>query len=102
MRYRFRTLCALVAATGLVVAACTSGGGAAPPGGVPGGGQANAPASYPRNETLFTSGTQWGPPANWNPIMSGWYRCAGLSAIPCGSAFFRCWRSNRPASEATW
>lgn len=23
---------------------------------------------YPRNETLFTSGTQWGPPSSWNPI----------------------------------
>ncbi|WP_425955291.1 ABC transporter substrate-binding protein [Xylanimonas sp. McL0601] len=23
---------------------------------------------YPRNETVFTSGAQWGPPSSWNPI----------------------------------
>jgi peptide/nickel transport system substrate-binding protein len=27
------------------------------------------PVTYPRTETLYTSGTQWGPPSNWNPIM---------------------------------
>ncbi|MCS7350522.1 MAG: ABC transporter substrate-binding protein [Anaerolineae bacterium] len=26
---------------------------------------------YPREETLYTSGTQWGPPSNWNPIQVG-------------------------------
>src|SRR5690606_41439593 len=35
-------------------------------------GPASAPAggdtSFPRNETLYTSGTQYGPPSNWNPI----------------------------------
>lgn len=25
-------------------------------------------SSYPREETLFTSGQQWGPPSSWNPI----------------------------------
>src|SRR5690625_1298179 len=25
-------------------------------------------SSYPREETVFTSGTQWGPPSSWNPI----------------------------------
>jgi peptide/nickel transport system substrate-binding protein len=65
MRDRFRSLILLVAA-GLVMAACTSGGNNAP-GGVPQG-QGGTPTSYPRNETLFTSGTQWGPPASWNPI----------------------------------
>jgi peptide/nickel transport system substrate-binding protein len=24
---------------------------------------------YPRNETLYTSGTQWGPPNSWNPVV---------------------------------
>jgi peptide/nickel transport system substrate-binding protein len=24
---------------------------------------------YERNETLYTSGTQWGPPSNWNPFV---------------------------------
>ncbi|WP_322798465.1 ABC transporter substrate-binding protein [Thermoflexus sp.] len=28
---------------------------------------------YPREETLYTSGTQWGPPSNWNPIQVGTY-----------------------------
>lgn len=23
---------------------------------------------YPRNETVFTSGNQWGPPSTWNPV----------------------------------
>ena len=27
---------------------------------------------YPRDETLYTSGTQWGPPGNWNPISDGY------------------------------
>lgn len=25
-------------------------------------------SSYPREETVFTSGQQWGPPSSWNPI----------------------------------
>lgn len=69
MRNRLRSLTLLVA-SGLVMAACTSGGESAPPGGVPGANptaQAQ-PGSYPRNETLFTSGAQWGPPSSWNPI----------------------------------
>ena len=23
---------------------------------------------FPRNETIFTTGTMWGPPSHWNPI----------------------------------
>ncbi len=26
---------------------------------------------YPRNETLYTSGKQWGPPSSWNPLTGG-------------------------------
>lgn len=26
---------------------------------------------YPREKTLYTSGTQWGPPSNWNPLQTG-------------------------------
>ncbi|GHD17954.1 ABC transporter substrate-binding protein [Nocardiopsis kunsanensis] len=26
---------------------------------------------YPRDETLYTTGTAWGPPVNWNPLMPG-------------------------------
>ncbi len=29
--------------------------------------------AYKREETLYTSGTQWGPPSNWNPFMLGNY-----------------------------
>jgi len=33
-----------------------------------------APAvEFARNETLYTSGKQWGPPTNWNPIMTWAY-----------------------------
>ncbi|MFZ6028940.1 MAG: ABC transporter substrate-binding protein [Chloroflexota bacterium] len=28
---------------------------------------------YARNETLYTSGTQWGPPSSWNPFNTGGY-----------------------------
>jgi len=28
---------------------------------------------YERNETLYTSGTQWGPPSSWNPYNTGGY-----------------------------
>lgn len=63
MRNRLRFL-AVLAAAGLMAAACT---------GVDGGEEGTAPGSYPRNETLFTSGTQWGPPANWNPVMNWAY-----------------------------
>ncbi|MFC7327425.1 ABC transporter substrate-binding protein [Marinactinospora rubrisoli] len=30
-------------------------------------------AGYPREQTLYTTGAQWGPPANWNPIMTWEY-----------------------------
>jgi peptide/nickel transport system substrate-binding protein len=60
MRSRFGSLIPLLTAS-LVLAACTSGGaGSSPPGGVPGQQQSGQPTSYPRNETLFTSGTQCG------------------------------------------
>jgi peptide/nickel transport system substrate-binding protein len=58
MRKRSKFL-TLLLSVGLVAAACT---------GAEGGGAGDASGSYPRNETLFTSGTQWGPPSNWNPF----------------------------------
>ena len=33
---------------------------------------------YPRNETLYTSGTQWGAPSSWNPLNSGGYATGTL------------------------
>jgi len=35
-----------------------------------------APAAgevFERSETLYTSGTQWGPPSSWNPFNTGNY-----------------------------
>jgi peptide/nickel transport system substrate-binding protein len=58
MRKRSRFLI-LVLSVGLFAAACT---------GAEGGSSDTASGSYPRNQTLFTSGTQWGPPSNWNPF----------------------------------
>ncbi len=28
---------------------------------------------FPRSQTLYTGGKQWGPPSNWNPFMTGNY-----------------------------
>ncbi|MFJ3405599.1 ABC transporter substrate-binding protein [Promicromonospora sp. NPDC090134] len=75
---RSRGVLALVAATaaGALLAGCSGGGGSAPTTSNPyasaeGMDSANAlVAEYPREETLFTSGTQWGPPTSWNPIPS--------------------------------
>jgi peptide/nickel transport system substrate-binding protein len=59
----------------LVVAGCTGSDDTADEDAAPGDIGA-APldgdlTSFPRNETLFTTGVAWGPPANWNPITSG-------------------------------
>ncbi|PRY01713.1 ABC transporter substrate-binding protein [Allonocardiopsis opalescens] len=61
---------AVAAAAALVAAGCTGGSGGA--GGTPG--------SYPREETLFVSGSLWGPPANWNPLMT-WEHAAGTKGL---------------------
>ena len=72
MRDKLR-LAIVVSVVCLLVAACTgndSGSGSTSGQGQQAGGTPAAnPASYPRNETLYTSGTQWGPPNSWNPIM---------------------------------
>ncbi|MFI6481979.1 ABC transporter substrate-binding protein [Nonomuraea sp. NPDC050663] len=80
MRNSWRLLTPLVAA-GLAVAACSSGGtpqtgGQATPGGSapPATQPAQQPAQageFPRNETLYSTGTMWGPPANFNPMDEG-------------------------------
>lgn len=61
-RLRYLAVLLLV---GLTASAC--------PGADPGNQASNnTPAGqYPRNETLYTSGTQWGPPNSWNPIIPG-------------------------------
>lgn len=50
---------AALAAMALVATACSGDGGDGGSG------------SYPRDETLYTTGTAWGPPVNWNPLMPG-------------------------------
>ena len=71
----------------LLVAACTGNGSGSGSGSGSGAGQGQAggtpaanPASYPRNETLYTSGSQWGPPNNWNPIMD-WQYATGTEGL---------------------
>ncbi|MDT0331263.1 ABC transporter substrate-binding protein [Nocardiopsis lambiniae] len=54
---------AALAALALAVTACSGDGG----------GNEGGSGEYPRNETLYTTGTAWGPPANWNPYMQGQY-----------------------------
>jgi peptide/nickel transport system substrate-binding protein len=60
MRSRLAPIAGLLLAVALTASACPgdSGNNAGPAG----------PGGYPRNETLYTSGTQWGPPNSWNPI----------------------------------
>ena len=59
-----RTAIALsaVAALAVVVAVFTSGAGAKP----------TSTDALPRNETLYTSGTAWGPFTNFNPLRPGY------------------------------
>ena len=71
MRKRTRFLSVLLAA-GLLAAGCT---------GAEGGDSSTTSGSYPRNQTLFTSGTQWGVPANWNPIMNWAYATGTVGLV---------------------
>ncbi len=43
--------------------------------------EAAVPTTYPRNETLYTSGTQYGPPNSWNPIVSWGYATGTLGLL---------------------
>ncbi|MEO3814765.1 ABC transporter substrate-binding protein [Sphaerisporangium sp. B11E5] len=90
MRNRARYLVPLIVA-GVVAAGCT-GGGSTPPASQ-GSGSASAPAanpanpnSLPRNETLYMSGTQWGPPANFNPIRE-WDSATGTKGLAYETLF---------------
>ncbi|MGI5267776.1 ABC transporter substrate-binding protein [Nonomuraea sp. CA-218870] len=83
MQTRARILIPLLAA-GTLATACTGGGGTAAP--TPQTSQAgSAPAQadaggLPRNETLYTTGVQWGPPANFNPIRE-WDSATGTKGL---------------------
>ncbi|WP_188187225.1 ABC transporter substrate-binding protein [Nonomuraea sp. SYSU D8015] len=83
MRNRARIMIPLVAA-GLLATACTGGGSTpTPPASQPQSQGAAAPANpdqLPRAETLYTTGTQWGPPANYNPIRE-WDSAVGTKGL---------------------
>ncbi|HSK95205.1 MAG TPA: ABC transporter substrate-binding protein [Euzebyales bacterium] len=92
--YKRRLLLTLVLVLSLVLAACggasetqdsSEGSEPAAEGAAP-----SAPAvddsQYERSETLYTSGTMWGPPANWNPFMS-WARATGTFGLLYESLF---------------
>jgi peptide/nickel transport system substrate-binding protein len=58
MRTRLSRLASLLVIVVVAAAACSGGGD-----------ESGGPAGeFPRNETLFTSGQQWGPPSSWNPL----------------------------------
>lgn len=38
-------------------------------------------SEYPRDQTLYTSGTQWGPPSSWNPIQDWGYAMGTLGLV---------------------
>ncbi|WP_255949769.1 ABC transporter substrate-binding protein [Streptomyces odontomachi] len=79
MGIRVRMITAL-AVIGLAATACTGGGAAG------GGGAGGKGGSLPRNETLYTSGTQWGPPANYNPIRD-WDSATGTKGLAYETLF---------------
>jgi peptide/nickel transport system substrate-binding protein len=37
--------------------------------------------TYERSETLYTSGTQWGPPSSWNPFNTGGYAMGTIGLV---------------------
>lgn len=75
-----KRLAALLAVASIVVGACGStssstspSAGGATPSAAASAGESAAPTqgtseTYPRNETLYTTGKQWGPPSTWNPL----------------------------------
>ena len=72
MRNRLRIL-TLLSVVGLV-AACGAGASPTPapasqaPATQAPATEAPGPETYPRNETIYTTGKQWGPPSTWNPL----------------------------------
>jgi peptide/nickel transport system substrate-binding protein len=55
----------------VIVASACSSTAATPSGAAPTGGASASAApvqQYPRNETLYTTGKQWGAPSTWNPL----------------------------------
>ncbi|MFH8737005.1 ABC transporter substrate-binding protein [Streptomyces sp. NPDC017964] len=82
MRIRARWF-TLLAVGGLIATACTSGGSSTngdKSDGTSGGG------AMARNETLYTTGTQWGPPANYNPLHN-WDHATGTKGLAYETLF---------------
>jgi peptide/nickel transport system substrate-binding protein len=73
---------------GLTATACTGGGSSSDGGGGSGGGGGNATAggALPRNETLYTAGTQSAPPANFNPLRD-WDHATGTKGLAYETLF---------------
>lgn len=42
---------------------------------------AQGPTTFARNETLYTTGVQWGPPSSWNPWNGGGYSVGTVGLI---------------------
>ncbi|HEX2997460.1 MAG TPA: ABC transporter substrate-binding protein, partial [Anaerolineales bacterium] len=42
---------------------------------------AGEPVVFERSETLYTSGTQWGPPSSWNPFNGGGYAMGTIGLV---------------------
>ncbi|RPI92809.1 MAG: ABC transporter substrate-binding protein [Chloroflexi bacterium] len=42
---------------------------------------ADNPVVFERSETLYTSGTQWGPPSSWNPFNGGGYAMGTIGLV---------------------
>jgi peptide/nickel transport system substrate-binding protein len=75
-RWRYGTAAVAVLSLG-VVSACTNSSSSSTPASSSGASSSASAAgngatlSFPRNETLYTSGTAYGPPVNWNPLAIG-------------------------------
>ncbi|UOE21802.1 ABC transporter substrate-binding protein [Thermobifida halotolerans] len=67
-RYRFLIPLALVSLMATSCASDTEGDG-------------GAAGDYPRAETLYTGGTQWGPPSTWNPLDTGNYATGTVGLV---------------------
>ncbi|GII81927.1 ABC transporter substrate-binding protein [Sphaerisporangium rufum] len=85
MRNRARILLPILATAGVLAAAgCTGSDSPSPQGsqaaGAPASGAPANPDSLPRNETLYTSGAQWGPPPNFNPVRE-WDHAVGVKGL---------------------
>ncbi len=67
--------------------------------------------TFPRNETLYIGGTQWGPPSNWNPMRNWDYATGTVNLVyetlflydPMADAFTP-WlaESGDPTDPASW